>query len=77
MGDGGPARTRAWDWNATELERKLGVFQEYYNHSRVHAAVESDTPAQVTGKYIAKHANLEGYRWQSHCCNLVQTTTAA
>ena len=37
-------------WNAVDLEKKLGLFQEYYNHRRVHASLKGDTPAQVGGE---------------------------
>ena len=64
-------------WNAVDLEKKLGVFQEYYNHSRVHASLEGDTPAQVSGEAKTKHADLAHYRWQAHCHGLVQLPIAA
>lgn len=64
-------------WNAADLERKLGVFQEYYNHSRVHASLGGDTPKQVSSEPITRQADLEDYRWQSHCRDLVQLPIAA
>ena len=63
--------------NAVDLEKKLGVFLEYYNHSRVHAALKGDTPAQVSGESKPRKANLERYRWQTHCRELVQLPIAA
>ncbi len=27
-------------WNVVDLEKKLGAFQEYYNHNRVHASLQ-------------------------------------
>ena len=64
-------------WNAVDLEKKLGVFLEYYNHSRVHASLKGDTPAQVSGESKPRKANLERYRWQTHCRELVQLPMAA
>ena len=64
-------------WNAVDLEKKLGVFLEYYNHSRVHASLKGDTPAQVSGGSITSKANLVDYRWQTHCRELVQLPIAA
>ena len=64
-------------WNAVDLERKLEAFRKYYNHSRVHAALEGDTPAQVSGASMTRQANLKCYRWQTHCNGLVQLPMAA
>jgi len=64
-------------WNAVDLEKKLGVFQEYYNHSRVHASHEGDTPAQVSGEPKTNLADLAHYRWHTHCHGLAQLPIAA
>jgi len=64
-------------WNSADLERKLGVFQEYYNHSRVHASLEGNTPKQVSGESKIRQTHLEHYHWQSHCRELVQLLIAA
>ncbi len=64
-------------WNAVDLQRKLDVFQHYYNHIRFHASPEGDTPAQVSGESKTRQANLEHYRWQAHCRGLVQLPMAA
>jgi putative transposase len=64
-------------WNAIDLEKKLGVFLEYYNHSRVHASLKGDTPAQVSGESKTRKANLDRYRWQTRCRELVQLPMAA
>jgi len=64
-------------WNAVDLEKKLGVFQEYYNHSRVHASLAGDTSAQVSGESKTNEADLEHYRWQTHCDGLVELPIAA
>jgi len=59
------------------LERKLEAFQDYYNHSRFHASLEGNTPAQVSGESITRQADLEHYRWQAHCRGLVQLPMAS
>ena len=64
-------------WNAVDLEKKLEVFLEYYNHGRVHASLKGDTPAQVSGESKTRKADLERYRWQTHCRELVQLPMAA
>jgi hypothetical protein len=64
-------------WNAVDLEKKLRAFQEYYNDSRVHAALDGDTPAQISRNSITRQADLESYRWQSHCRGLVQLPMVA
>ena len=64
-------------WNAVVLEKKLGVFLEYYNHCRVHASLKGDAPSQVSDKSKTRTANLDRYRWQTHCQDLVQLPIAA
>jgi hypothetical protein len=53
------------------------VFREYYNHSRVHTALEGDTPAQFCRESIARQVDLGHYRWEAHCRGLVQLPIAA
>ena len=64
-------------WNVVDLKRKLETFQDYHNHSRFHASLEGDTPAQVGGESRTTTADLECYRWQAHCRGLFQLTIAA
>ena len=64
-------------WNAVDLQKKLDTFQDYYNHNRFHASLEGDTPAQVSGESQIRQANLECYRWESHCRGLVELPVAA
>jgi len=64
-------------WNAVDLQRKLDAFQDYYNHNRFHASLEGDTPAQASGESKTRQADLERYRWQTHCRGLVQLPMAA
>jgi transposase InsO family protein len=64
-------------WNAVDLERKLNEFQEYYNRHRVHSSLGGDTPAEVSGKSLPARAELDNFRWQSHCHGLYQLPIAA
>jgi len=40
---------RVFFWNAWDLERKLGEFLQYCNHSRVHQSLDGGAPAEVSG----------------------------
>ncbi len=64
-------------WNASDLERKLNEFKEYYNRHRVHAALEGKTPEQVSGDRSLTPAQLDRFAWMSHCRMLFQTPVAA
>ena len=58
---------------ASDLERKLEAFQDFYNVHRAHAALEGRTPVP-TRKDVAR---LDRYGWQAHCRGLYQTPIAA
>jgi hypothetical protein len=64
-------------WNAVDLERKLELFKDYYNHSRTHTSLEGNTPAEISGGHQPLHAKLGYYSWLSHCNGLFQTPIAA
>jgi putative transposase len=64
-------------WNASDLERKLNEFKEYYNGYRVHAALDAKTPEQVSGDILLTPAPLDRFAWMSHCRGLFQTPVAA
>ena len=64
-------------WNAVDLQRKLDAFQDYYNHKRFHTSLKGDTPAQVSGESKNRQADLERYRWETHCRGLVQLPMSA
>ena len=68
---------RVFFWNAQDLERKLGGFLQYYNHSRVHQSLDGSTPAEVSGGHQPLPAKLSNYSWISHCNGLFQTPVAA
>ena len=64
-------------WNATDLERKLDDFRQYYNSHRVHTALKDTTPSEMPRKPVRRCADLSQYQWKSHCCGLYQLPTAA
>jgi len=64
-------------WNATDLERKLETFQQYYNTHRVHSSLDGDTPSETTSETDIRRANLNQYRWNAHCHGLFQLPAAA
>jgi putative transposase len=67
-------------WNATDLQRKLGHFQKYYNETRIHSSLNLMTPgrkADSSGLSDRKVVPLENYRWKSHCRGLYHLPVAA
>jgi putative transposase len=64
-------------WNQCDLERKLEDYKTYYNQHRCHSGLAGVTPAQRSGAPPHPIANLQSYRWQSHCKGLFQTPIAA
>ena len=64
-------------WNASDLERKLEAFRHYYNAHRVHTSLDGNTPSEITVKTIIRRADLNQYRWKSHCRGLHQLPVAA
>ena len=64
-------------WNNVDLERKLADFQAYYNHHRTHSSLGGDTPAEAAGCTGKSQANLDNFRWHTHCKGLYQLPAAA
>ncbi|MGB5409532.1 MAG: integrase core domain-containing protein, partial [Thiogranum sp.] len=64
-------------WNAVDLKRKLALFENYYNHSRTHASLDGNTPAEISGDSVAQPAPLNSYAWEKHCGGLFQLPVAA
>src|SRR6266403_3374235 len=58
---------RLFFWTADDLERKLELFKNYYNATRVHQGLSGDTPGEKAGGPTPQAAGFENYRWQSHC----------
>src|SRR2546430_2873618 len=61
-------------WTTADLENKLLDFRTYFNHHRTHAARAGRPPDDAPTRLIA---NLQSYRWESHCRGLYQTPIAA
>ena len=61
-------------WTTADLENKLLDFRTYFNHHRTHAALAGRPPDDAPTRPIA---NLQSYRWESHCRGLYQTPIAA
>ena len=64
-------------WSASDLERKLDVFKEYYNSSRIHQSLSQQTPEEAAGKDPPPSVDPRHFVWQSHCRGLFQTPIAA
>ncbi|HSW51722.1 MAG TPA: integrase core domain-containing protein [Sulfuricaulis sp.] len=54
-------------WNASDLERKLNTFKDYYNGYRVHASLQGRTPHQALADSHPAPAQLDRFAWVSHC----------
>ena len=64
-------------WNAADLEGKLEEFRHYYNTHRVHTSLGSNTPSEICGETIIRRADINQFRWKSHCRGLYQLPVAA
>ena len=61
-------------WTTADLESKLLDFKTYFNHQRTHSARAGRPPDDASTRPVA---NLQSYRWESHCRGLYQTPIAA
>jgi transposase InsO family protein len=52
-------------WTASDLERKLGEFQNYYNHHRVHDSLQRNTPVETSRESTIPCADLSNYGWMT------------
>jgi putative transposase len=68
---------RIWFWNQSDLERKLGDYQRFYNQYRCHTGLGGVTPALRGDAPALPLALLNSYRWQPHCHGLFHTPIAA
>jgi putative transposase len=64
-------------WNASDLERKLEEFRQYYNAHRVHTSHSGKTPSGITKEPASLSADLNNFHWQPHCHGLYQLPVAA
>jgi len=61
---------------AQDLGRKLELFKADYNEARVHQGSYGATPGEKPGGPTPQVADLENYRWRSHCCGLFELLIA-
>ena len=64
-------------WNATDLQRKLASYQQYFNESRGHHGIGGVTPLKKSDEKPAPVISLQEYRWQKYCKGLYQLPMAA
>lgn len=64
-------------WSASDLERKLLLFREYYNRERPHQGIEGQIPDPKPNQEVLSTARLNDYRWKSYCRGLYQLPVAA
>ena len=66
-------------FNERDLQKKLDLFQTYYNETRAHSSLEMKTPKEWASdeKLDEKVVSIDNYRWQSHCNGLYQLPVAA
>ncbi len=60
-------------WNSSDLEKKLGLFQDYYNQNRVHTALAGNTPIERPFKALS----LSNFDWEKHCHGLFEIPNLA
>jgi len=61
----------------THISKYQVDFRQYYNHSRTHASLSGNTPAEISGDSVAQPATLKIYAWRKHCGGLFQLPVAA
>jgi hypothetical protein len=59
-------------WTAADLEKKLRIFQRYFNGHRT-PGLEGRLPEPGEARATL---NFASYRWQQHCRGLYQTPIA-
>ncbi len=64
-------------WGALDLERKLGLFKDYYNHERAHRGLDGTPPDPKGSIADRKIARLDVYRWEKQCRGLYELPVAA
>ena len=64
-------------WNTQDPVRKPEEIRHYYNKHRIHTSLDGNTPSEITSETIIPHADLNQFRWESHCRRLYQLPVAA
>jgi hypothetical protein len=63
--------------NVVDLESKLSVLGDYYHNERVHSGIGGATPFEIEGGPRVRPANLNSFRWKTHCRGVYQLPEAA
>ena len=63
-------------WSTGELKRKLEGFRQCCNVHCTRISLNGDTPSETAGEAIGHCANLNQYKWKSHCRGLYQLPVA-
>lgn len=63
--------------NASDLERKLNTFKDYYNQYRVHTSLDGTPPGAFGDLSEKDQAVLHNFGWITHCHGLFHTPTPA
>ena len=64
-------------FTANDLQRKLNLFQNYYNEHRSHMGISGKIPTQKYHSLKPNIINIQKYHWKSHCQGLFQLPIAA
>jgi len=63
-------------WNSNDLQKKLNLYQQYYNQFRSHSANDSMSPNNKCG-HIKPAISFDKFKWEKHLRGLVQLPCAA
>ena len=64
-------------WNAYDLQKKLDVYQDYFNHNRSHSAIGAMTPEDKSNCGNKKLISINHYQWKKYLRGLVQLPMVA
>lgn len=66
-------------WNAKDLARKLGQYQDYYNETRAHSSLRKKTPNQKAANDDISNEmlSLRIHRWELYCHGLFNLPVVA
>ena len=64
-------------WTTRDLERKLLLFEAYYNRDRTHRGLNGTPPDEKGGVMDSRISRLGKYHWKTHCRGLYQLPEAA
>ena len=66
-------------FNGVDLQRKLDLFQDYYNENRAHSSLNMKTPRMMAMENACEKniASIDDYHWKSHCNGLYELPVVA